>query len=92
MKKEIRFPTRSLFQALSLVVLLLLFIAAPVSLHAQDEPEPQVQILNGYIEIGEVIEQICQCQKGKPIRMDNYESIAKEFRLPANILHINTNA
>lgn len=46
----------------------------------------------GNIKIGEVMEQICQCQKGSPISMDNYESIATEFRLPANILHIDTNA
>ena len=55
MKQEIRFPVRSLFHTLSLLVLLLLLIAVPHSLHAQDEPAPQVQLLTGRIEIGEVM-------------------------------------
>ncbi len=53
MKKKTRFPVRSLFQTLSLGILLCLLIAAPFSLHAQDEP--QVQRLTGRIEIGEVM-------------------------------------
>ena len=55
MKQESRFPVRSLFHALSLVVLLFLFIAAPISLHAQDEPQATVQILEGRIEVREVM-------------------------------------
>jgi len=52
-KQEIRFPVRALFQTVTLIALLLLLIAAPLSLHAQDEP--QVQLLNGRIEISEVM-------------------------------------
>ena len=53
MKQEIRFPVRFLSQALLLGLLLCFIIAAPLSLHAQDEP--QVQLLNGRIEISEVM-------------------------------------
>lgn len=45
----------------------------------------------GNLEIGNIIRAICKCEKGKPIRMDNAESIVMEFRLPTNILYIDTN-
>ncbi len=53
MKKEIRIPVFLLLQKFTLAVLLLLLVAAPYSLHAQDEP--QVQQLSGFIQQGEVM-------------------------------------
>ena len=53
MKKKIRVPVYSPLQKLALGVLLLLLVAAPYSLHAQDET--QVQLLSGRIQQGEVM-------------------------------------
>jgi len=46
---------------------------------------------NSKLEISDIIRSICKCEKGEWIRLDNAESIAKEFKIPPNILHINTN-
>ena len=43
MNKEIRFPVRSPFQTLSLIVLLLFLASSTLSLYAQDEEQGLVQ-------------------------------------------------
>jgi hypothetical protein len=52
-KKEKPIPVYSLLQKFALAVLLLLLVAAPYSLHAQDEP--QVQQLSGFVQQREVM-------------------------------------
>lgn len=59
----------------------------PDDIWSQAELESMLQ--KGNLEIGSIIREICKCNKGRPIQMDNAESIAMEFRLPSNILHIN---
>ena len=53
MKKKMLIPVRSLIQILSLGTLLLLLIALPASINAQDEP--RLQLLTGQIELREVM-------------------------------------
>lgn len=61
----------------------------PDSIWSQSDLIKMLQ--KGNLEIGNIIRSICKCEKGKPISMDNAESIAMEFRLPSNVLCINTN-
>jgi hypothetical protein len=54
-KQIYSFPVRSPLLKLSTALFLLFLVMVPRSLHAQDESEPQVQILNGRIELREVM-------------------------------------
>jgi hypothetical protein len=43
------------------------------------------------LDVGEIIERVCQCQAGTPIGMSDPEGIAQEFALPSNVLFIRAN-
>lgn len=47
-----------------------------------------ISMLKVNLNVGEIIQKVCQCQMGKPISMSDPGDMAQEFQLPNNILFI----